>query len=145
MEAFYNQISSCQWSFKHLSFFKVPVSQLWLVWLDKPLLYYICTCYVGVSKNNGTPKSSILIGFSIINHPFWGKNLIFGNTHMLCTKGCFLVKIHVGLQHGVPHLQQTLCWSWPQSSHSLAVDLRKSVDFVENHGPPPKKRKHMET
>ena len=25
-----------------------------------------------VSKNNGTPKSSILIGFSLINHPFWG-------------------------------------------------------------------------
>ena len=24
-----------------------------------------------VSKNGGTPKSSILIGFSIINHPFW--------------------------------------------------------------------------
>ena len=24
-------------------------------------------------KNRGTPKSSILIGFSIINHPFWGK------------------------------------------------------------------------
>ena len=28
--------------------------------------------YLGVSKNNGTPKSSILMGFSIINHPFWG-------------------------------------------------------------------------
>ena len=28
--------------------------------------------HIGVSKNNGTPKSSILIGFSIINHPFWG-------------------------------------------------------------------------
>ena len=27
--------------------------------------------YMGVSKNNGTPKSSILIGFSITNHPFW--------------------------------------------------------------------------
>ena len=27
---------------------------------------------MGVSKNNGIPKSSILIGFSIINHPFWG-------------------------------------------------------------------------
>ena len=29
--------------------------------------------YLSVSKNNGTgtPKSSILIGFSIINHPFW--------------------------------------------------------------------------
>ena len=26
---------------------------------------------LGVSENSGTPKSSILIGFSIINHPFW--------------------------------------------------------------------------
>ena len=26
--------------------------------------------YMGVSKNNGTPKSSILKRFSIINHPF---------------------------------------------------------------------------
>ena len=34
-----------------------------------------------VSKNNGIPKSSILIGFSIINHPFWGTP-IFGNTHV---------------------------------------------------------------
>ena len=25
---------------------------------------------MGVSKNNGTPKSSILIGISIINHPY---------------------------------------------------------------------------
>ena len=25
-----------------------------------------------VSEYGGTPKSSILIGFSIINHPFWG-------------------------------------------------------------------------
>ena len=38
--------------------------------------------YMGVSKNRGgPPKSSILIGFSIINHPFWGTP-IFGNTHM---------------------------------------------------------------
>ena len=28
--------------------------------------------HMGVSENRGTPKSSILIGFSIINHPFWG-------------------------------------------------------------------------
>ena len=33
-----------------------------------------------VSENSGTPKSSILIEFSIINHPFWGTP-IFGNTH----------------------------------------------------------------
>ena len=37
--------------------------------------------YMGVSENNGTPKSSTLIGFSIINHPFWGPT-IFGNTHI---------------------------------------------------------------
>ena len=34
---------------------------------------------LGVSKNRGTTKSSILIGFSLINHPFWGTP-IFGNT-----------------------------------------------------------------
>ena len=40
------------------------------------------TSYVGVSKNSGSsPKSSILTGFSIINHPFWGSP-IFGNTHV---------------------------------------------------------------
>ena len=38
--------------------------------------------YMDVSENSGTPKSSILIGFSIINHPFWGTP-IFGNTHIL--------------------------------------------------------------
>ena len=37
--------------------------------------------HVGVSENSGTPKSSVLIGFSIINHPFWGTP-IFGNTHV---------------------------------------------------------------
>ena len=39
--------------------------------------------YMDVSKNRGTPKSSILIGFSIINHPFWGPTPIFGNTHVV--------------------------------------------------------------
>ena len=32
---------------------------------------------LGVSKNSGTPKSSILIGISIINQPFWGKHPYF--------------------------------------------------------------------
>ena len=41
-----------------------------------------CWEHMGVSENSGTPKSSILIEFSIINHPFWGTP-IFGNTHML--------------------------------------------------------------
>jgi len=41
----------------------------------------MCWIYLDVSENNGTPKSSILVGFSIINHPFWGAP-IFGNTHL---------------------------------------------------------------
>ena len=43
--------------------------------------------YMGVSKNNGSPKSTILIGVSIINHPFWGTP-IFGNTQMVYTINC---------------------------------------------------------
>ena len=42
--------------------------------------------YMGVSENGGTPKSSILIGFSIVNHPFWGPP-IFGNIHIFFRKG----------------------------------------------------------
>ena len=52
------------------------------------MLGFRCECptiphiqYMGVSKNSGTPKSSILIGFSIKNHPFWGTP-IFGNNHI---------------------------------------------------------------
>ena len=37
--------------------------------------------HLDVSENSGTPKSSTLIGFSIINHPFWGTP-IFGNIHL---------------------------------------------------------------
>ena len=44
-------------------------------------IIWLPSFYIGVSKNSGTPKSSILIGFSLINHPFWGTP-IFGNTHM---------------------------------------------------------------
>ena len=60
---------------------------------------------MSVSKNNGTPKSSIPIRFSITNHPFWGTP-IFGNIQItkrmvnsLTTAGCFHdlpFLIHVG-------------------------------------------------
>ena len=43
----------------------------WLVWIES------CFLYGCQPKNSGTPKSSILIGFSIINHPFWGPTPIF--------------------------------------------------------------------
>ena len=48
--------------------------------------------HMGVSKHNGTPKSSILIGCSILNHPFWGTP-IFGNTHMFLREATFSHKL----------------------------------------------------
>ena len=48
----------------------------------------------GVYKNSGTPKSSILIGFSIINHPFWGTP-IFENTTI-----CQTESLKIGLLKG---------------------------------------------
>ena len=41
----------------------------------------------------GTPKSSILIGFSLINHPFWGTT-IFGNTHIIYRIWCCFNKLN---------------------------------------------------
>ncbi len=48
-----------------------------------------------ISKNRCTPqiinfKYVILIGFSIINHPFWGTT-IFGNIHILCVSSMYLL------------------------------------------------------
>ena len=55
--------------------------------------------YMDVSENRGTPKSSILIGFSIINHPFCGTPT-FGNPYM------YVMYIQIN-----PNLIQT-CQRW---------------------------------
>ena len=59
---------------------------------------------MGVSENNGTPKSSILIGFSIINHPFWGTP-IFGNTLIMkpWPSNC-VTPVLQNIQFGILHL-----------------------------------------
>ena len=59
-----------------------------------------------VSENSGTPISSTLIGFSIINHPFWGTT-IFGNTHLEETKCIILPIIHGSWRNQFP---QRLRW-----------------------------------
>ena len=69
---------------------------------------------MGVSENGGTPKSSSLMGFSIINHPFWGTP-IFGNTHI--ARGKFpslpfsklssLTQRCLALAHLDPHIKRT--------------------------------------
>ena len=43
-------------------------------------IFVVSECLCGGFLNGGYPKSSILIGFSIINHPFWVP--ISGNTHV---------------------------------------------------------------
>ena len=47
----------------------------------RKLTYIYMIIYMGVSKNRATPQSSMLIGISILNHPFWGTT-IFGNSHI---------------------------------------------------------------
>ena len=62
-----------------------------------------------VSENSGTPKSSILIGFSIINHPFWGTP-IFGNTY-----------IAIDATHGTGLKQPTFGSSFSDKCRSIAT------------------------
>ncbi len=73
---------------------------------------FIGKFHMGVSKNNGTVP--ILIGFSILNHPFWGTT-IFGNTHMP-------YDVHTVLAHLI--LQAAKLFTWRRSS---AVRLDSSM------------------
>ena len=78
---------------------------------------------MGVSKNRGTPKSSILIGFSIINHPFWG-TLNFGNTHIhhVCTFLC-IASWHLS---GIGTASRTVaeCWALWSRTHATFTEQR---------------------
>ena len=51
---------------------------------------FVENVHIDVSENSGTPKSSILIGFSTINHPIWDTP-IFGNTHINAVYSCFFI------------------------------------------------------
>ncbi len=72
---------------------------------------------MGVSKNRGTPKSSILIGFSIIDHPFWGYPYFWKHPywHMYQTTFTLLNKLPIlcgkagGLEKG-----EQFCWRFKE-------------------------------
>ena len=87
--------------------------------------------HVGVSKNNGTPKSSILIGFSIINHPFWGTS-IFGNTHVFSPR-----QDSTDTQQFVTlfflRCSNFVLWSWHLQSN------KKEMPYDSLHDLPPRK------
>ncbi len=46
------------------------------------ILKWVINIYYGCFQNRGTPNHPFLMGFSIINHPFWGTP-IFGNIHII--------------------------------------------------------------
>ena len=66
--------------------------------------------HMDVSENSGTPKSSILIGFSITNHPFWGTT-IFGNTHMFEPSWLWILVRY--------QFQLVSCYTWYLIGHFL--------------------------
>ena len=94
----------------------------------------------GVPKMVGfPPKSSILIGFSITNHPFWGTP-IFGNPHIPKKVGAqvFFVKISSMTEADVQASKQaqkrhgtqgvyTMVWPWFGHLHALQ-NLRQELE-----------------
>ena len=77
------------------------------------------------------PKSSILIGFSIINHPLWG-TFIFGNTHLLINKKVQVFEFE----------QQIECLE-PKFANSMILHVEEKVKYpidpnsplIQSHGP----------
>ena len=57
------------WTFGRLSHFLFRAQGLLLLLVSLGKISWINLNHMDVSENNGTPKSSILIGFSIVNHP----------------------------------------------------------------------------
>ena len=114
-------------------------AQVWKFWnlaeakgfsLKRRETWFVLT-HMGVSKNNGTPKSSILIGFSIINHPFWGTPYFWKHPYRFergvdvtkdwrLSNDTQLVKrvwVWLNLNGGFPHRSRSTAaifpgWSW---------------------------------
>ena len=82
----------------------------------KPLLFRRQLKHMGVSENSGTSKSSILIGFSIFNYPFWGTP-IFGNTHI--ENPTTLMKLRP-----FPH------WKSNKNDHTFPDSVKLQTSFV---------------
>ena len=69
-----------RFSFLHVPFrMRGSLRQLYLgvLWCAVMRIDLLWCLDLEVSKNRGTPKSSIWIGFSTINHPFWGAHPYF--------------------------------------------------------------------
>ena len=120
------------------------------IWAYKPLLWgwWPSPIIWVFPKNRGTPKSSILIGFSTINHPVSGTP-IFGNTHMeilgvdrpdrtnmsvVCTHPCCV-------PHPTRHPTSFTSFErtenrWPNKNSRLESWKSKVFPTIFYHGPP---------
>ena len=92
--------------------------------------------YLDVSENSGTPKSSILIGFSTMNHPFWGTP-IFGNTHLVKTNPFWT---HIFFQMGwFKHQPVTNSWGKRDRQCSM-IKCSSSIESMYGNKLKPKCR-----
>ena len=73
------------------------------------------------------PKSSILIGFSLINHPFWGTT-IFGNNH-LCALDCYLMVFIIVLQASLAARGAMFCGTWVVHQKPVECVSRRLEDM----------------
>ena len=78
------------------------------------------TSQMGVSIIGGTPKSSILIGFSLLNHPFWGTpiygNLQVATNHWSPVSCCLTIGCSTPASNSNAHPVRHLCkTTWPDS------------------------------
>ena len=116
---------------------------------NQQVILAVCIKYwhMDVSENSGTPKSSILIGFSIINHPFWGTT-IFGNTYMVGRRGTKSCHPRVGIEKlNVSHcnlgfidlwmeIQIIINWTsiyWIKSASKIS---KQPTEHKSRHHPP---------
>ena len=84
---------------------------------------------MGVSKNRGTPKSSILIGSSIINHPFWGYHYFWKHPYVKS-----FIRRHVEehlSKNSFRRLQilhvSSACWSRELNQHEMGIQPPQST------------------
>ena len=84
--------------------------------------------HIDVSKNSGTPKSWILTGFSIINHPFWG-------TPLFLETPIHPGKLTWNLQ--ITHFERKMIWTKPPWGHVPAVNLPGCISITWEVHPKP--------
>ena len=88
---------------------------------------------MGVSKNNGTPKSFILIGFSIIKHPFWGYPYFWKHPNQVFARKmhcCIWLHLRFSLRHPIC-LMCNLCWSIVASRISWKLHVTPHKDTMK--------------